>query len=161
MTCQCYLDLIHPSFKRRKQISFLNHLVRVTSLAFIIFCAICATISTKIVIYILAKSHLSCSIKIMSFLDFSFVSLAVSRVLDTTQSPAPALIEVMWSNPGKVPFAWIPSHHKLSKWPIKRVQTLGWQTLSSHSHTGCLKISSIKIVIQDSRLEIKCQVLLS
>ena len=43
--------------------------------------------------------------------------------LESVSGSGPVSREVMWSNPGKVPFAWIPSHHKLSKWPIKRVQT--------------------------------------
>ena len=52
---------------------------------------------------------------------------------------APAPTQVMWSNPGKVPFAWIPSHHKLSKWPIKRVQSLtdsGGDTQQHSSQLG-------------------------
>ena len=68
----------------------------------------------------------------------SWLSLSQLRPYRSHVS-APAPTQVMWSNPGKVPFAWIPSHHKLSKWPIKRVQSLtdsGGDTQQHSSQLG-------------------------
>ena len=55
---------------------------------------------------------------------FYISTVCLYPTLPSQSSPEfrPGSAQVMWSNPGKVPFAWIPSHHKLSEWPIKRVR---------------------------------------